>query len=323
MLRHLLVPALFAVALVPIAATAQYPCVCPPVYLPPCPPSGVVIVSGTVAGCAPTTGTVVPPKPPTVIPERMEQPKKPEVKAEPMKEIPAKAEEVETPKLGDPVFKPVDPTPAPMKPADPLPPVNIDPKPPERLVVPPTRTEPKVVPPTPRNDTIPAPAVPPTPPAKPGLGKMDFEVPPVGDPPPAKPQPAEGTPAEPAKHKAPEKMNKLPDFNFDLPKVDNAQPVEANKKTVANSSPVADRTQVDVYPRDGKDVVSASRGVTFVNKSDRDILLTVDGKTTTLPSKTVLTADVPAAFKWQIGGGPERSEKVPDGSPGVDVVIRK
>lgn len=315
MVRHLLVPALLAVAVVPLPALAQYyPCVCPPVYLPPCcPPVGVVVVSGPVAGCVPTVGSVVPQKPPTVVPERMEQPKKPEVKAEPSKEIPAKAEEP-APKLADPVFKPVDP-----KPVEPQPLKPILPAPDEK----------KVAPPITGSDRIPAPAVPPSPPAKPGLGKMDFDVPPLGDvpppgdAPPAKPQPAEATPADPSKSKAPEKMNKLPEFNFDLPKVDNAQPVEANKKTVANSSPLADRTVVDVYPRDGKDVVSATRGVTFVNKSDRDILLTVDGKTTTLPSKTVLKADVPVAFKWQIGGGPERSEKVPDGSPGVDVVIRK
>lgn len=317
MVRHLLVPALLAVALMPLPARAQYyPCVCPPVYLPPCPPAGVVVVSGPVMmGCVPTTGTVVPPKPPTVVPERMEPPKKPEVKAEPMKEVPAKAEEPTTPKLADPVFEPVEP-----KPADPQP----------LKVVPPTRDEPKVVPPATGADRIPAPAVPPSPPAKSDLKTMDFEVPPLGDVPPAKPQPAEPTPVKPEppkaaadNPKAPAKMNKLPEFDFDLPKVDNAQPVEANKKTVANSSPLADRTVVDVFPRDGKDVVSATRGVTFVNKSDRDILLTVDGKTTTLPSKTVLKADVPAAFKWQIGGGPERSEKVPDGSPGVDVVIRK
>ena len=60
-----------------------------------------------------------------------------------------------------------------------------------------------------------------------------------------------------------------------------------------------------------------------MNKSARDVQLTIDGQTTTLPSKNVLKVELPAAFKWQIGAEPERSEKVPDNSPGIDVVIRK
>jgi hypothetical protein len=315
MVRQLLVPALLAALLVPDWATAFQPCVpCPaPVYLPPC--TGPVVVYGPVGDCVPTAGTVSHTKPPTVVPERMEPTKKPQVQADPPKEMPAKAEEPAAPA----------PKPAPLPPVKteeksvPLPPVTfaepkVDPKPEPKQVVPPM------------GERIPAPAVPPAPAPKPEL--TPFDIPPIGgDVPPAKPQPAEATPAKPEPVKPadkPKEPEKLPGFSFDVPKGDMAQPVEANKKTVSNSSPLSDKpSEVDVYPRDGKDVGSAKRSVQFVNKSARDILLTVDGHTTTLPSKMVMEVQLPAAFKWQIGGEAERSEKVPDGSPGVDVVIRK
>lgn len=316
MVRHLLVPALLAVLILPDWATAFDPCVCPPPVVTYCPPVRGIVVYGPVVNCVPTAGTVAPTQGPTIVPERMEPPKKPQVAAEPPKTVPVKAEEPEAPK----------PAPLPAvkfeeaKPAEPMPVKPVEPK-----------ADPKqVVPPKTDSDRIPVPAVPPAPPAtKPDLGKLDFDIPPIGDVPLAKPQPAPSdAPKTPAAKPsdAPKTPEKLPEFNFDLPKVDGgmAQPVEANKKTVANSSPLSDKpAEVDVYTRDGKNVLTAKRGVTFVNKSARDILLTVDGQTVTLPSKTVMTAELPAAFKWQIGGEPERSEKVPDGSPGVDVVIRK
>jgi hypothetical protein len=310
MVRHLVVPVLLAVLLLPDWATAFDPCVCPPPVVTHCPP---VIVHPPLMNCQPAVGTVVPQKGPTVVPERTE-PKKPEVNSDVPKMMPVKAEE------SGPVAKPVAVEP------DPIKPVVVEPKQEPKQVVPPT-------------DRIPTPAVPPAPPvsgntnttAKPDLGKMEFDIPPIGDVPLAKPQAVEGTKPEAPKPEAPKSAppkppEKLPEFNFDLPKVEGgmAQPVEANKKTVANSSPLTGTPAVvDVYVRDGKDVVSAKRGVTFVNKSARDVLLTVGGQTTTLASKTVLTVQVPAAFTWQIGGDAERSEKVPDGSPGVDVVIRK
>lgn len=321
MVRHLLVPALLAVLCLPDWATAFDPCVCPPpAYVSPYPPVRGVVVYGPVANCQPVAGTVAPSQPPpTVVPERMEVPKKPQVTADPPKTMPAKAEEVVDPKPAPlPVLKPADPKPAeptPVKPAEPMAVKPVEPKPEPKQVVPPT-------------ERIQTPPVPPAPPAtKPELGKLDFEIPPIGDVPLAKPQPAEEPKKPSAKaSETPNTPEKLPEFNFDLPKVEGgmAQPVEANKKTVANSSPLSDKpAEVDVFPRDGKDVLTAKRGVTFVNKSARDILLTVDGRTLTLPSKTVMTAELPATFKWQIGGEPERSEKVPDGSPGIDVVIRK
>lgn len=345
MVRQLLVPVLLAVVLIPDWASAFNPC-SPPVYLPPCQP-GYVIVSGPVYGrpvgdCVPTVGTVAPQKGPTIVPERMEAPKKPEVKAEPPKEIPAKAEELAAPKPAE--ASPVKtPEPLPIKPVVPMPVKPIEPapvKPAEPKPVEPQPESKKIVPPT-GNDRIPTPAVPPAPPTKPDLGKFDFEIPPIGDLPPVKPEPVKPEPIKPAQPEPakpeqpktdpktaekPKTPEKLPEFNFDLPKADTgvAQPVEANKPTTANSSPLANKlTEVDVFPREGSNVVSVRRGVSFVNKSARDITLTIDGQTTTVPSKNVLRVELPATFKWQIGGEPERSEKVPDGSPGIDVVIRK
>jgi len=346
MVRQLLVPVLLAVVLIPDWASAFNPCP-PPVYLQPC-QAGYVIVSGPVYGrpvgdCVPTAGTVGPQKVPTIIPERMEQPKKPQVMAEPSKEIPAKAEELATPKPAEasPVkapeplpIKPITPAEAtPIKPIEPMPVKPAEPKPVE------PQPEPKKIVPPITSDRIPTPAVPPTPPAKADKSKWDFDLPPIGELPPLKPEPVKPAQPEPAKPelpkidpktaekpKTPEKLDQIPPFNIELPKVDSgvAQPVEANKPTTSNSSPLANkRTEVDVFPRDGSNVVSAKRGVTFVNKSARDVSLTIDGQTATLPSKTVLKVDLPAAFKWQIGTEPERSEKVPDGSPGIDVVIRK
>lgn len=345
MVRQLLVPVFLAVILVPDWASAVNPC-SPPVYLPPCQP-GYVIVSGPVyarpvGDCVPTAGTVGPPKAPTVVPERMEPPKKPEVKFESSREIPAKAEELATPKAAE--ASPVKtPEPLPIKPVVPMPMKPTEPAPAKPAEAKPVEPQPeakKVVPPI-GNDRIPSPTVPPAPPAKANPGEWNFDVPPIGELPPAKlelvkpeptkpaqPEPAKPEPpkADPKSAEKPKATEPLPPFNIDLPKVEAnvAQPVEANKPTTANSSPLANKlTEVEVFPREGSDAVTARRGVSFVNKSARDVQLTINGQTTTVPSKNVLRVEVPAAFKWQIGTEPERSEKVPDGVPGIDVVIRK
>lgn len=304
MVRQLLAPALLAVLLVPDWAAAYNPCVCPP---PPCPPAYTLPVVYYVSpvGCLPTTGTVAPAAP-TIVPERMEAPKK----EEPKKEIPAKAEEFATP-------KPADPKPEPKK---------------EEAKKEEPKKEEKPLPPL--GEKIPPPSVPPVPPVKSDLPPFDL-VPPIGELPkpmpekiePVKPQPELPKPLPPITpvKEAPKPPDKLPAFDIDIPKPDlPAQPVEANKPVESKKVAVASErvSEVDVYARDGKPS-GVKRGVSFVNKSARDILLTVDGQTTTLPSKTVLKVDLPAAFKWQIGGEPERTQTVPDGSSGVDVVIRK
>lgn len=311
MARHLFAPAavLFAAGLAP----AQYPVYCPPLYHPPLP---VVVCCPPVAcvPCPPAVGAVgsaTPNKPgeprtPQIIPERMpekEQPKK-ETKADP----PASPREFATP-------KPAEPTPEP-------------------------KTD--VTPVGGNVPSIPAPAVPPAPApkpkpkepeptaAKPVLPPFEFtpppaELPKATDTLPPLPLPTKtDAPTAEEKVKAP---GSLPAFDIDFPKGPAAQPVEANKPVVAKASPLSGVREVmfDVYPVDGPAPASptAKRAIGFINKSDRDLLLTINGQMVTLPSKNVLRTELPAAVKWQIGGGEERDLKVPPTAPGVDVVIRR
>lgn len=315
MARHLLAPAavLFAAGI----ASAQYPVYCPPPYHPPlpvvvcCPPVACVPCPpavGVVGSATPkTTGE---PKAPQIVPERMpekDQPKK-ETKADP----PAAPREFATP-------KPAEPTPEPKSES-------------KSDVTPAGGTVPPIPIPTPAVPMTPKPKEPEPAAAKPALPAFEFT------PPPAELPKAKDTvpplPIPPAKTDAPKAEEKvgapgpLPAFDIDFPKPAPAQPVEANKPVVAKSSPLSGggrEVTVDVYPVDGPAPVSpaAKRTIGFINKSDRDLLLTIDGKMVTLPSKNVLRAELPAAVRWQVGGGEERDLTVPPTAPGVDVVIRK
>ena len=278
MVRHL-VPAGLLLAPLPLFAQPCLPC--PPV---PCQPVFVV------PGCAPALGTVVQPKPPTVVPERMDGPKKPQVNADEgrndhAKPAPAEAKRDE-PKKGEP---------------DKIAPVSGA----ERITPPAVPAVPPKPAPGKSEFDFPIPKAEPTPPAKPKEAEAD--LPPLGEKLPAQPEPKSGEKPKDAK----------PSFDFDIPKP--AQPTEANKTTV-RSSPLADArlTAADVYPRTGP----GPKTVVFVNKSGRDVLLTVGGTTTTLPSKTVLTVDAGAKIVWQVGGEAERTETLPADGGGLDVVIR-
>ncbi len=325
MARHLF--ALAAVLCAAGLAPAQYPVYCPPAYYPPMP---VVVCCPPVACvCPPAVGVVGSATPkatgeqktPRIVPERMpekDQPKK-ETKAEP----PAAPREFATPKPAEPTADPKSdvksdvtpaggnvpsiPIPAPAVPMTPAP----KPKDPE-----PPAAKPKDPEPTAAKPSLPAFEF--APPAE--LPKAKDTVPPLPIP-PAK----SDTPKAEEKAKIPES---LPAFDIDFPKTAPAQPVEANKPVVARSSPLSGggrEVTVDVYPVDGPAPASptAKRTIGFINKSDRDLLLTIDGKMVTLPSKNVLRAELPAAVRWQVGGGEERDLKVPPTAPGVDVVIRK
>ena len=67
---------------------------------------------------------------------------------------------------------------------------------------------------------------------------------------------------------------------------------------------------------------TAKRTVGFFNHTDRDLKLTVEGDTVTLPRRHYVTAEVPATFGWKLDGDERRTE-VPAAAPGVEVVIRK
>jgi hypothetical protein len=313
MFRQLVGLVVMAVVLLPDWAAAFYWCSPPPVYPvfvhpAPCPPQFLpppVAVCLPVVCCpvaaAPTTTA---PGTPTIVPERMQgQPKvdpKKDVKADPPAGGFAAPVAVESP---------------------------------ERKPAPPAEVTPAAA--TTEKGNIPPAAVPMIPkasdPPKPKDDLPKFELPPLQEPPK---QPGTLPPLDlpvkaddQPKGDAPKPSAGLPAFEVTFPKGDGvAQPVEANKSSVSKASPLRDerRPVVDVYPVAGPPpAASALRAVGFVNKSDRDVLLTVNGKMTTLPAKNVLRADLPATFKWQIGGEPEREQRVPAAAPGVDVVIRK
>jgi len=131
-----------------------------------------------------------------------------------------------------------------------------------------------------------------------------------------KPAPVPSTPA-PAKEPA-KPAGDLP--KFDLPPLPALAP-----PTIAKSSPLNADGVADVYPVAGPAPTdrAAARNVGFVNKSKRDVILTVAGRMTTLPSGQYLQLKLPAKFAWQIGGEPARDVTVPDTAPGVDVIIRR
>lgn len=304
MSRQLFVTLFLAVVIPP--ASAQ------PVICYPYPPPPPLVICAPIVAClpCPLATAVVAPSTPVVIPERMQEQPKQEPKKMTQSEPLNQPREFATPTAIDPKseskIEPKVVTPA-SGTGDRIPAIDVP--------MTPAKTEPVVKPPV----TLP---------------KFEFTPPPPTDTPkPADPLPPLDVPLPKSddKPKADEKPKStatgLPKFDLDFPKTDLAQPVEANKPTVAKSSPLSNerRPVFDVYPVDGPAPASptAKRTVGFVNKSDRDLLLTIDGKMVTLPTKNVLRAELPASFKWQIGGEIERELQVPTTAPGVDVVIRR
>jgi hypothetical protein len=108
-----------------------------------------------------------------------------------------------------------------------------------------------------------------------------------------------------------------------IPKVPVDPPARGDTST-SKASPLTAAPRVDVYPVDGPPPAgpTARRTVGFFNHTDRDLKLTVEGDTVTLPRRHYVTAEVPAAFTWKVDGDERRTE-VPTVAPGVEVVIRK
>jgi hypothetical protein len=81
---------------------------------------------------------------------------------------------------------------------------------------------------------------------------------------------------------------------------------------------------VDVYPVDGPPPAgpNAKRTVGFFNHTGRDLTLTVEGETVTLPRRHYISAGVSATFTWKLDGDERRTE-IPAAAPGIEVVFRK
>ena len=108
-----------------------------------------------------------------------------------------------------------------------------------------------------------------------------------------------------------------------IPKVP-VEPASKGDTSTSKASPLTGAPGVDVFPVAGPPPAgpTAKRTVGFFNHTDRDLKLTVEGDTVTLPRRHYVTAEVPATFAWKLDGDERRTE-IPAAAPGVEVVIRK
>lgn len=245
----------------------------------------------------PTWVTVVPPYQPTlpVAPPNYSILPAPTVQAEPATPAPAK-----------PAQPKADPAPAAPRPVAPgVPPGSAatDPSGPEKPI----------------EFAKPQTASPPEPKATPKADAPKPQVPQV---------PLTGTP-EPSKSdeaKIPTLIPRLPSPDvppLTIPQLPVEKPAQGDHST-SKASPLSGAKRVEVFTVDGPPPASprARRTVGFFNHSDRDLKLTVEGESVTLPRRHYVTAEVSAAFTWRLDGDELRTE-VPAAAPGVEVVIRK
>jgi len=187
-------------------------------------------------------------------------------------------------------------------------------------------------------------------PAKPAVPKAEVEPPPTIRPVVASPEPANPPTIPPTNLKfdpipvpsaVPSPAIPSPALPPAIPGVPDFKPAEGQKvppivpplsipdltSSTSKSSPLTGRTKaaVDVYPVDGAAPVSleALRKVVFFNHADREVKLTLGGKTVTVPRKHSVTAEVPVEFVWRLDEEADRTTKIPVEAPGVDIVIRK
>ena len=118
---------------------------------------------------------------------------------------------------------------------------------------------------------------------------------------------------------------RIPGGDTTLPPLNIVIPGDAPSTSTSRSSPLSSRKAVEVIPVAGDAPASPRtlRNVGFFNNSERDVTLTVQGETITLPKHTFVTANVPRSFTWKLDAEAERTTEIPPGAPGVEVVIRR
>ena len=55
--------------------------------------------------------------------------------------------------------------------------------------------------------------------------------------------------------------------------------------------------------------------------TNRDVKLTIDGKSWIVPKDRSLTLDLDRAFAWQFDGGSQQVERIPDGQTTHEVLL--
>lgn len=102
-------------------------------------------------------------------------------------------------------------------------------------------------------------------------------------------------------------------------------PVTPPKITEVKSSPIgaARELKVSVFPASGVAIAAGFRKVGFYNHTGRDLSLTIEGRTVTLPAMTYLHAQLPPTFTWKCADKPAAQSTVPADATGLDVLIRE
>ncbi len=127
---------------------------------------------------------------------------------------------------------------------------------------------------------------------------------------------------EPEPVRLPPLVPRVPGNEGGLPPLKIAPPAGPS---TSGSSPLADRRAFEVVPAVGGVVPAPGglRSVGIFNHTDRDVTLTVEGETVTLPARSYVTAAVPRRFAWRLGAGEPQSTEVPPDAPGVEIVLRR
>ena len=94
-----------------------------------------------------------------------------------------------------------------------------------------------------------------------------------------------------------------------------------SKSSPLNAEP--SRLKIDRFAVEGAGSSDSLRLVTFYNFSDRELALTIAGRTVAVPSKHSVEAKLPAQFAWRIGDAPQPDGNIPVAAAGLDVVIGK
>src|SRR6185312_3885769 len=118
---------------------------------------------------------------------------------------------------------------------------------------------------------------------------------------------------------APAPDSLIPSPNIPAPKNDTLPPLTLPPDTPVSPSPTppkivevksspigtaARELKVSVFPASGSVTATGLRKVGFYNHTNRDLSLTIEGKTVTLPAMTYLHAQLPPQFTWKCADKP-------------------